>query len=254
MIDVKKKAINLIFILLLIFSFFFFWKAYEELNPVWKAKATNEALKDMTALKTEDPLQRDIDFEALKKINPDIMGWIYIPDTAIDYPILKGKSDEEYLYKDIERNYNRLGSVTTFSDTYQDFVKGQNFIYAHNGVKNMMFGDLYEYKNEEFRQNHLHFYIYTENKTYECSVFSIFVAEDTEAIYTHQFDIGTYDYIDRLEMLVQRNDYDDLSSQDLEHAININKEVFTLLTCDGNVGTPYRLLINATVEKVKYMI
>ena len=53
--------------------------------------------------KEEDPLKRVVDFKKLKERNSDVIGWLYIPDTTIDEPILKGKTNDTYLYSEIKR-------------------------------------------------------------------------------------------------------------------------------------------------------
>mgnify|MGYP001104247074 CR=1 FL=1 len=50
-------------------------------------------------LDPNDPFNRHIDFDSLKATNEDIVGWLYVPDTTIDYPILVGDSDEKYVHK-----------------------------------------------------------------------------------------------------------------------------------------------------------
>lgn len=248
----KKKILSLLQILLLGVSLFFGYKAYQELKPLWNINASNSALKSLAVVEKENPFDRKIDFKALKEVNQDIIGWVYIPDTNVDYPIFKGQTDEEYLFKDINNEYNRLGSVTTFSDTDSSFNKGQNFIYAHNGVKDMMFGNLIHYTEKEFRENHPVFYVYTETKIYECPIFSIFIADETEEIYNHDFEIASIQHISRVNELIDRNSYDDLEKQDMDSFTN--SEVFTLLTCYGGIGTPNRLLINGFVSKIKYIL
>ena len=50
-------------------------------------------------MKQAQTKQTVIDFDALKKINPDVVSWITIPGTNIDYPLLQGKDNNQYLHK-----------------------------------------------------------------------------------------------------------------------------------------------------------
>ena len=94
----------------------------------------------------EDPFERRIDFETLQQINPHIKGWIYIPGTKIDYPVLAG---EEYLNRDMYGGKSSLGSIFTYAD-----VDLQNDsivrIYGHNMISMQMFGCIKKYADQEF--------------------------------------------------------------------------------------------------------
>ena len=81
-------------------SMIFIGAAFREEYPLWKNQKILEDLRsDVKAEETgdEDP---GIDWEKLKKINPDIVGWIKVPGTRIDYPVLQGSRWNEYLHKD----------------------------------------------------------------------------------------------------------------------------------------------------------
>lgn len=58
-----------------------------------KVNSDNKKLQEevVTEVKQDSPLDRKVDFNQLKSINEDIVGWIYIPNTNIDYALLKGK-------------------------------------------------------------------------------------------------------------------------------------------------------------------
>ena len=60
-------------------------------------------------------MERTIDFPALQRINPEIVGWLYVPQIGVDSPILTGQTDTEYLTKDFEGAYSPLGSIFTFA-------------------------------------------------------------------------------------------------------------------------------------------
>lgn len=82
-----RRFFNVISLLLVLGAVIFLWLAYQSHLPFDKAKGENRALKEVAIQSQnnqEDPMERNINFSALKKINPDIIGWIYIPNTSID--------------------------------------------------------------------------------------------------------------------------------------------------------------------------
>ena len=93
--------------------------AYREQEPFQAIKVKGEALQKLVVQETgsqeADPMERTIDFAALQRINPEIVGWLYVPQIGVDSPILTGQTDTEYLTKDFEGAYSPLGSIFTFA-------------------------------------------------------------------------------------------------------------------------------------------
>lgn len=123
-----------------------------------------------------------IDWDELKKINKDIIGWIEIPNTNINYPILK---DENlyYLNHNFEGNANKNGSIFIRN---QDLLENQEIIiYGHNMKNGTMFSELGEYLKKDFFEKNSKIYIYTKENTYEGNVFAAYskgVNEENEAV------------------------------------------------------------------------
>ena len=79
-----------------------------------------------------DGKQTVVDFKALKKINPDIIAWIRIPDTSIDYPVVQGNDDSYYLTHTFKKAEHVAGAIFLDSDNSVDFSDDKNIIYGHN--------------------------------------------------------------------------------------------------------------------------
>lgn len=249
----KKVSIVLLVLILLIVSFYCGIMASEEYIPlkeaVEKAVEQKETIID-TVIKEEessDPINRVIDFDELKQINQDAVGWVYIPDTSVDYPILIGDSDDEYLKKDIEGDYSILGSIFTTADTSRNLSDARTVLYGHNMRDYQMFGELKRYLEKEFRNNHTSMYVYTENRAMELTIFSIFVCKETDSILSDETVLETVDYRELLENLSERNEYSDISIGDISNLDN--RQCFSLVTCRGQQGTSSRLIISGIVMR-----
>lgn len=96
----------------------------------------------------------------------NVIGWINIYDTSINYPIVKGKDNKEYLNKDYKNEYSKAGSI--FLD-YRNNNLSDSFsiIYGHNLSNGGMFSDIKKYKDKVFFYNHLNGSLYANNKRYE---------------------------------------------------------------------------------------
>ena len=112
-----------------------------------------------------------IDWEKLANINQDIIGWIKIEDTKIDYPILQDK-DLYYMNHTYEKKYNINGSI--FTKIHNPFQNKETVIYGHNNRNGLMLADIEKFMDEEFFNNHQTFKIYTKTANYEARIFSIY--------------------------------------------------------------------------------
>ena len=72
-------------------------------------------------LVNSDTLKRVINFEELQNINSDVIGWLYIPDTKIDEPILKGENNDTYLRTDLYMKANTAGNLFIDEINSRDF-------------------------------------------------------------------------------------------------------------------------------------
>ena len=236
--------------ILLIVSIVFLYKGFVEFRYMISNKAKNQSLREVaTSEVVNDPLDRIIDFEKLNSINKDIKAWIYVPGTKIDYPILVGESDEEYLYNDMNKEYTPLGSIFSYSGT--NFTKGNTFIFGHNMASSQMFGELRKYIDKDFLKEHRYLYIYTERKAMKCDIFSIFITNEKINSKLLQAMIKEDNFAQLLiEELNKRNKYSEYSLE--ESSINYStSQIFNLITCYGAEGTTERLVVNGIVEEEK---
>lgn len=131
-------------------------------------------------------LKRNIfeDSNELMKINADTVGWIKIPDTNIDYPIVQAKDNDYYLTRDFTKKRNSGGSI--FLDYRNDGNMGNanNIIYGHNMRDKSMFQNVMNYKDKEFFENNRIIYTYTPEGVQQWEVFLLFVT-DTSFDYLH---------------------------------------------------------------------
>lgn len=117
--------------------------------------------------------------ENIAKINSDIIGWIKIEGTNINYPIMQ--NGDYYLHKDIYKNYSSHG--TPYLAFYCDVKKSDNLIiYGHHMQDNTMFSQLEKYKNYNFFLNHkyIKFYTIEDGRTIE-NTYEVMIAFKTIA-------------------------------------------------------------------------
>jgi sortase B len=127
------------------------------------SQATEEAPKlDIPAL--------SVDFDALKAVSSDAIGWLYCPDTVIDYPVMEAEDYTYYLRHLPDGTYNINGSLFLDYGCAPDFSDKLSVIYGHNMKTEKMFGTLVNYKNQTYFDAHPYLYLYTETGNYRIAL------------------------------------------------------------------------------------
>lgn len=213
--------------------------AYQENRLYVEAERDNVELQNLVIEENAEKAQ--VDFERLRKINPDICAWISIPGTHIDYPVLIGKDNEEYLEKNFRGEYDKLGSVFAFSDTDRDFTDAHICIFAHNMKRPQMFGELKKYRTSEFARNHKMLYFYTPGKVEKYHLFSVVECEKTDELFRHQMERESEEFHRLVLDIRGRNNMSDIEE---EGEIKEIKKLMTLSTCSEYERTKKRMTVH----------
>lgn len=125
-----------------------------------------------------------IDLEALRGINPEVIGWLWIPDTEISYPLLKGEDNQTYLSRSYNREYDAAGSLFMDYRNADDISDDNTIIYGHNMKNGAMFGGLKRFAALDYIQAHPYAYVFTEESVLKYRIFAGFKTESTSKSYT----------------------------------------------------------------------
>lgn len=172
-------------ILQILALFVMVYAGYQLYDSYQKVKYSSDLKEEIKAIAKVDENHNTIDFDALKKVNEDIVGWINIPDTEIDYPIVQGSDNAYYLNHSFQKESNIIGSI--FMDVNNDlnFQDAHTLIYGHNVPEGDMFKDLEKFKDETFFKEHQTIYLYTPNAAYELAVISFYQTTETSDTYQY---------------------------------------------------------------------
>ena len=174
----KVLIVLIILICIIAFSFSFYIIVTDFQEKEESNKDTENLIKE-TIIVNEGTKEKNIDWDKLKEINKDIIAWIEIPDTIINYPILKD-NNLYYLKHSYNKKYNSNGSIfTTNKNPFEEF---ETLLYGHNMKSGNMFSILDKYMDEDFLYTHQKFKIYTPNENYEATIFSVYsIGVNTES-------------------------------------------------------------------------
>lgn len=133
-------------------------------------------LENQQTAKQAQTKQTVIDFDALKKINPDVVSWITIPGTNIDYPLLQGKDNNQYLHKDMEGRDSAAGAIFLDYGDKADLSSRHNIIYGHHMKNGTMFKDIVKYKDQQYFDEHQDIILYTPDREIHLKALAAVVA------------------------------------------------------------------------------
>ena len=150
------------------------------------------------------PIQ--VDFAALKAINPDIVGWLYCEGTIINYPVLQGSDDDYYLHRSYDRSYLYAGSIFMEAQNQPDFRDVNTIIYGHNMKDNTMFASLQNWSDPSFYQEHPFIWLLTPEQDYLIAVFSGYTTSSTSDAYQLFSEYGD-EFDEYVEDSVQKSDF-----------------------------------------------
>ena len=166
-VDKKFKIVLLFFLIIAIlisgFNAYMIIRGASEYNT---GTDSYKQIHDMAVRKDADPNDGRIDFELLKSVNPDVIGWLSLENTVIDYPVVKGNDNEYYLHHLYTGEWNSLGSLFVDyrnRDLFQDQI---SVIYGHSMLNGSMFFLLERYERQSFYEEHKQFIFETPDQVY----------------------------------------------------------------------------------------
>lgn len=185
---------------------------------------------------------RELDLKALREINPDVVGWILIPDTPVNYPLMQGQDNDYYLNRTWDRQSNATGSIFLEYLNSPDLTDFNTIVYGHNMNNGSMFASLREYRSQDYWQAHPYVYIRSDSGVYRYEIFSSYLA-----------DVDSYTYT--LGFSREENKEAFLHNVIQASVIHTGVEpeptdrVLTLSTCSGN-GYSTRWVVHARLKMI----
>lgn len=143
--------------------------------PTAPEETTEPTLPEETVPIPDDPCIQELlelDLDALRKENEDVLGWICIPDTTISYPLLQWTDNEFYLTHSWQQTPNPAGSIFMECQNNPDFNDFNTIIYGHRMQGQNMFGLLQSYRYLEYLNKHPSVYILTDAGVLRYDVFA----------------------------------------------------------------------------------
>ena len=221
----RKIVYTIITILLIGLVLISSYLIFKEKKQNEKQENTFEDLIEIVEENIENQEERKIDINKLYEENKDIVGWLKIDNTTINYPIMQNINDPNYyLHRDFYKNYSSYG--TPYMAKQCNLNSDNIVIYGHHMKNNKMFGELEKYKLKDFYNNHKIITFTTLEKEYSYEIFAVFKT----TVYTK----NTFRYYENINF-ENKKMYDDFINISLYQTgieIKDKEKLITLSTCE----------------------
>lgn len=159
--------------------------SYEKLKP-FMPDITVLDVAPTEQIKTKDKVELKEQIQELNQSYDDSIGWIYIPDTNINYPVMQSDDNQYYLRRAYDGSYLYSGSVFLDWRCNSDFSGNVNMLYGHNMQNGSMFADVLNFVNEDYFESHKYGWLTTKNSVYRIEFFSVSQPESYSGVYNVQ--------------------------------------------------------------------
>lgn len=190
----KKKKGSVLANLILVIAAAVFCVSGFQLFKIGKGYVSGRSeykkLEEMAVTKG-NPDKFRVNFEELLNVNEDTIGWIrfYPEPSGINYPIVQGADNQEYLHKTFSANENTMGAIFLSADNSAAFTDRNSIVYGHRMKDGSMFRHLSDYEDEKFWEENPYFYIYTpDNCRHKYHIYSVGQVEDMTDTYLTEFE------------------------------------------------------------------
>jgi len=198
----------------------------------------------------DQPLTILPEFKTLAGRNEDMVGWIQIPGTIVNYPVMQTKSDMEYyLTRDFDGQYDKNG--LPFVDSRSDvFDRTTNvIIYGHCMNSGSMFASLLNYKDKSYYDAHRIIYFDT---LYERAEYEIVACFQSKVAYVGEETFRYYNFVDtdsEEEFDTFINNIKTLAYYDTGLTAHYGDALITLSTCDKEIKNGRMVIVARKISR-----
>lgn len=196
-----------------------------------------EARQSEAEVVDEDP------FDSLHAVNEQIVGWLSIAGTAIEYPVMQANDNDFYLNRNYKNERTRAGSIFMDYRNHATEETQHTILYGHHMRDGTMFHDLEKFADEAFFSQTQDHYFDTAESQYNIEIFSAYYT--TTDFYYIETDFANDEaYGSFLEDIKERSMHGS--------SINVtsNDRVITFSTCDDGAGHDGRFVVHGKLVEV----
>ena len=246
-IGAKEIIRRIVFVIALIvfigsaYKLYSIWDEYNKNSTIYEElrEYSPEIVTD-DSVESNDPNYKfnPEDYQKLLDINSDFKGWITIPKTEVNYPIVQTIDNSYYLTHNFNKEENDGGSIFIASENKTPLEERNTIIHGHHMKDGSMFASLRNYKETSFIDSNKKIYISTKDEVLVYEIFSVYVEQASSEPYKYSF-ASDEEYVNYLKSL-NENSYTRIDTKEFTK----DDKIITLSTCTYEVEDG-RLLVHA---------
>lgn len=205
---------------------------------------------EYTSVPTTDPVELatipalnipSVDFQLLEEQNPDTVGWVYIENTNINYPVVQGVDNRHYVSTLFDGSINQAGSI--FMDFRNDSQINDihTILYGHNMRNKTMFADILNYHSQEYYDAHPVGIYITKDKTFAFEIVAGYVASVAESAWQLEF-VTEEDADSWIQSAISRSSFQSRIDP------QVGDQYITLSTCSYEFTDARFVLVGVLIE------
>ena len=215
----------------------------------------SDSTTDTEPIPSEEPTRIPNPYAESYLANDDMVGWLIIPGTNVDYPVMWTPGDENYyLYRDFDEKDNANGCLILDTDSSLEPLTTNLIIHGHNMKSGAMFGNLTDFEDEEYFKEHSVITLHTRECVHNYEIVAVFRSQvykkkDEVFKFYKFFQADTeeefYDFYDNIK---------DLSLYDTGITAEFGDRFITLSTCVYHVENGRFVIVAKEIEPGDYYL
>lgn len=227
----KSKILRLIFLIAVVSIIVIVFNTKKEQNETHNL--LNNIEVSQTGNQEQQVTEKILQIQELKKQYKDVIGWLEVPGTNIDYPVMQGTDNNYYVKHNYKQEYDYNGSIFLHKDYDWSIPSSNLLIYGHNNKNDCMFAQLLKYKEESFYKEHPVIKFITTEEEAEYEIIAVFLSR---IYYKTEDNVFRYYKFINAENETQYNEYVKNSKKESLYNINATakygEQLITLTTCE----------------------
>ncbi len=253
----NRRGIRIILIILAvillvfggIYTGYYFYSSYEALKE--EESLSQVTVTQPSTTEAQALIDNPIDFKTLWETNADVIGWLQVPDTKVDYPIVQHGYDDSFYLKHsaVDQSWKSSGAIYTELCNFKDFTDRVTVIYGHNGYSDTMFTTLHYFEKADFFNEHEFFYIYRPGEKLTYRIVSAFKYDDRHIM--NSFDFHQPSVFAEFEEMIMNPQTTAKNVRELEQPLGANDKIVVLSTCITNQKSNRYLVCGVLMKNEK---
>ena len=207
-----------------------------QVNETITEEIVNESTQENIEETINQENERILKVQKLQEENPDIVGWLEIEGTSINYPVLQGDDNEYYMTHNYKKQKSKNGSIFLTKDYDWSIPSSNLLIYGHNLSNGTMFQELLKYEKEDFYKKHPIIRFTTNNEDAEYEIISAF---KSRVYYKSEKNVFRYYYFVNAKTEAEYNEFvqnaKKASLYNIDKTAQYGDQLITLSTCSYHV-------------------